>query len=219
MDGFLDSQGNGTALAYFYCKRDATGPSDPAQVLRSIVRQLSSTRGAPDLQKPVIAAYEAKKENGAVLEIRESISLIISLVDINKHTTIIIDALDECGEASKRHEFLGGLKELVDKSTSLVKVFVSSRNDTDIKSMFESKPNIEIEKKDNSEDIERFIEMEVTECIEGERLLLGNVDEDLKSLVISTLLEKAHGMYAPYNYLGVLVCIRWSLLTFLRGRV
>lgn len=181
--------GNGEALAYFYCKRGVAGSSDPAEVLRSIAKQLSSTRSTPDLHMSLVAAYEANRRSGAKLGIRKCVSLITSLVDINRHTTIVIDAFDDCSGADKQ-EFIHLLQEIVVKSASLVKIFASSRNKG-----IELESNIISMEGNNRNDIKHFINTEVARGITEGRLLLDTVDADLAGLVISTLLEKARGRF------------------------
>lgn len=181
--------GSGDALAYFYCKHDAAGPSDPTEVLRSIAKQLSSTRSTPDLHVSLVAAYEANRRSGTKLGIRKCVSLITSLVDINRHTTIVIDAFDDCGGSNKQ-EFIHLLQEIVVKSAGLVKIFVSGG-----KRGMELKSSIISVGDNNRDDIEHFINTEVVRGITEGRLLLDTVDADLAGLVISTLLEKARGRF------------------------
>ncbi|RPB14650.1 hypothetical protein P167DRAFT_604081 [Morchella conica CCBAS932] len=185
------------AVAYFYCKRGEGLLNDPTEIMRSILRQLSFKGPKNSLQKPVVAEYE-KSTAGKILDdglgIEKCVSLIVTLIDSNLHTTIIIDALDEC-DIESRHELFDGLKEILDNTSSLVKIFISSRNSDDIKLQFESAPNIYIEETDNAMDIKRYINEELGGCIAGRRLLRGKVDGSLKGLIISKLLEKAHGMF------------------------
>lgn len=190
---------SGEALAYFYCKRDAAGPSDPAKVLRSIAKQLSSTRCTPDLHVSLVAAYEANRRSGAKLGIRKCVSLITSLVDINRHTTIVIDAFDDCGGGVNKQEFIHLLQEIVVKSAGLLKIFVSTRNNG-----MELESNIIVMEDNNRDDIEHFINTEVVRGITEGRLLL---DADLAGLVISTLLEKARGRFVPSTVFFVLEII------------
>jgi hypothetical protein len=116
----------------------------------------------------------------------------VNLLESNP-ATIIIDALDECDPA-RRHELLTGLDNIIQQSASLVKVFVSSRDDNDIVCQLNHSPNLFIRASDNSEDIERFVHSEVAQCIKDKRLLSGRVSEGLKSRIIATLSDGAQGM-------------------------
>ncbi|RPB09958.1 hypothetical protein P167DRAFT_576825 [Morchella conica CCBAS932] len=56
--------GGDEALAYFYCKRDASGPTDPEVIMSAIVKQLCCPRPLLPLQNEVVAVYESRKNSG-----------------------------------------------------------------------------------------------------------------------------------------------------------
>ncbi|KAF8244964.1 hypothetical protein K440DRAFT_507396, partial [Wilcoxina mikolae CBS 423.85] len=120
--------------------------------------------------------------------------LIVTLLNSYRRTTILIDALDE-SDPKKRANFLHALKKIIDTSTSLVKVFISNRDDGDIVLRLNEVPNLFIEANDNSHDIERFVQRELTRCIEERTLLGGNVSTELQAEVSAVLLSKANGMF------------------------
>lgn len=59
------------------------------------------------------------------------------LIELTKDhpATIILDALDECEEIT-RYKLLEALDSIISSSTNVVKIFVSSRDDIDIVSIF-----------------------------------------------------------------------------------
>lgn len=185
------------AFAYFYCKRDETGWSDPAEVMRSLVKQLSCPEGGWQLRKEVVTVYGSRKQSGFAsgrLVFTESLDLVVSLVNTYSQTTIVVDALDEC-DPLNRDEFLRALGTIISNSSSLVKIFVSSRDDSDIVLRLEDVPNLSIRARDNEEDIQRFVREEVTRRIKDKELLRGTVSKELKEKIISTLTEGSDGMY------------------------
>lgn len=195
---------NDEALAYFYCQRDESGSTDPETVMSAIVKQLSCLRTGLPLQKEVVKMYEDRKKSGFSsnsLGFKESLSLIISLVSTYPQTTIVVDALDECNPL-KRKDFLNSLKTIVNSSTSLVKIFVSSRNDNDIMLRLDDVPNFWIEATDNEGDIERFVQEEITRCIEEKELLGGNITKELKNKIITSLTNGSQGMYKHRSLVG-----------------
>lgn len=200
MDVVLGNQevpGNNEALAYFYCKQGEAQLDEPEAILRSFVRQLSFKTTGFALQQPVISAYEtsmAAKKFDDGLGIQQCVDLIIELANVNLQTTLIIDALDEC-DNDKRDDLFRALRQIVGASTSLVKVFISSRNEGDIAMEFERELQISIGVEDNSADIELYVRTEVARWIKDKKLMRGEIDDALKELVISRLLEKAGGMY------------------------
>lgn len=202
IDSILEQQqksGNDEVLAYFYCKRDETGPTDPNSIMSSIVKQLSCLRSGLPLRKEVVDVYKSREISGFAsksLGFQESQELIITLVDSYPQTTIIIDALDE-SDPGKRHRLLKSLQDIIDRSSSLVKIFVSSRDDDDIVLNLEHVPNLWIKTEDNMEDIEKFVRDEIIRSVDDKRFLRGKPSERLKDDVITSLVDGSQGMYAP----------------------
>jgi len=108
-------------------------------------------------------------------------------------TTICIDALDEV-DHQLRFELLEALNHIVEKSGTLVKIFATTRMDTDILMQFERYPRIELEPDDNADDINRFVKEKVQEKIKQKRLLHGNVSIALKDEICQVLCERSKGM-------------------------
>jgi hypothetical protein len=188
-------------IAYFYCARNAAEPqrADPDEILRCLLKQLSCSRSKLPIREPLAGTYKQRKEDAddygyepVRLSRQECVEHIICLLETIP-VTIVIDALDEC-DPSRRHELLSALNTIYDESRSLVKIFVSSRDNDDIARRLVTSTDIFIQAKDNSEDIERYIRSEVDCSIKEMRLLGGNVSSDLKRKIIATLIEGAQGM-------------------------
>ena len=195
-DGHSKKCGEQGVLVYFYCKRDEPDRQDPTKIMQSLVKQLSVQLPGDGVPKPVLDEYEKREENafGSRHSIfQECQNLIVSLLDIYPRTTILIDALDEIDRQSRK-PFLVALNTIAQASKNLVKIFVSSRDDDDIILKLQSVPNLYINAADNAGDIERFIHREINNSIDGCTLLRGDVDGQLKSQIVSTLVEKADGM-------------------------
>ena len=129
--------------AFFYCSRSTAEPerSKPVEIMNAILRQLAHTNLDSPMKAPVIQEYETRKRKAdddcfqvRKLSLKECTDLILKLSNDNS-ATIIIDALDECEEATK-HELLEALNDIVSRSTELVKVLLSSRDDVVIVSQF-----------------------------------------------------------------------------------
>jgi hypothetical protein len=132
--------------------------------MRSILEQLSGSNTDLQIKRPVVAAYKEKKieVKGRMPEklgILETVDLIVTLLNEDP-AIIILDALDEC-DASERHKLLNALDTIIHESSSLVKVFVSSRDDGDLVCQLALSPNVFIRASDNGADIERFVHTEV----------------------------------------------------------
>jgi hypothetical protein len=189
-------------IAYFYCARNETEPerANPEEIMRSILKQLSCITSDLPVREPVAKSYEEKRKEADCegndlmkLTLKECVDLILALLETNP-ATIIIDALDEC-DRRLRPKLLEALDDIIQKSASLVKVFVSSRDDNDIVCQLVNTPNVIIHASDNDEDIKRFVECRVDQSIENKTLLSGNVSSDLRNGIIANLTEGAQGMY------------------------
>ena len=165
--------------------------------MRSILRQLSCSKPDLPVRRPVVRVYEEKKEEAMgeppSLSIEECENLILALLE-NDPATIIIDALDEC-DPSERYKLLDALRSILSKSASLVKIFVSCRDDGDIVCRLIESPNIYVHASNNHGDIKRFIEFEVDKAIKGKRILRGLVPEDVRAEITQTLIKNAQGMF------------------------
>lgn len=184
--------------AYFYCSRNPAEPgrSDPGTILASIARQLSCPGPGPILQ-PTVAEYR-KQENEASgpesLRLSESRGLILELAESYPVVTIIIDALDECDEKT-RNDLLEEMETILRRSSSLIKIFVSSRDDQDIVFKLQQYPNLELSSDRNSDDIAMFVKYETNHLVErGHLLRFSENKEELQQKIIKQVTDGADGM-------------------------
>ena len=188
---------------YFHCSRNTAEPdrSNPAQILASIARQLSSLEPGRPLLGPSKEIYERKSMLGATkkanLSTSESCALITKLIEEYALTTIVIDALDEC-DPETRWELLEVLDSILCHSVSLVKIFVSSRDDSDLKRGLQNYPSLFLTSDRNSNDIQTFVNRETDKLVAKKRLLtyikVESTKAELKQLVKSSVVKGADGM-------------------------
>ncbi|KAI0105523.1 hypothetical protein GGR51DRAFT_192292 [Nemania sp. FL0031] len=182
-------------LAYFYCTRSPLEPQRAQcdKILASLVRQLASVGPNQTILPPVLTRYNDAKKRGERAEdwtTEECVEALLLLFDGYPAVTLVLDALDEVNQES-RQELLGALSKLVQESTTLVRIFISSRDNYDIALHLAGTPNIYIEATDNAEDISSFIEKKLTEA----RLLHGNLSPSLHTDIVNTLKGGANGMF------------------------
>jgi hypothetical protein len=184
---------------FFYCSRNPAEParSDPKAILASLARQLSSLEPGKPLLQPSIDLYKKAEAEGFAsgqLQVEESRQLVMQLIELYPQTTVIIDALDECDPIT-RLEFLQALEHILRSSSSLVKIFISSRNDQDIVLELSGYPNVAIDSQRNSSDIEQFVKAEVEQLIRARKLLrYSNAQTKMKEVIIDKVIEGAAGM-------------------------
>ena len=189
-------------IAYFYCTRSPAEKerSDPAEVLRNLLKQLLCATSEIPIRHPVVREYRVRKEKADLdgtdvspLDIDEAVKIMLALTAENT-ATIIVDALDEC-QLQSRWQLFKALDRLVYESGNLVKVFVSSRDDGDILKKLKHSPKIPIAVSDNHEDIDRFTRSEIAQTFSDGRLLNGGISSRFEQHIISTLIRDARGMF------------------------
>ncbi|KAI0098626.1 hypothetical protein GGR51DRAFT_426684 [Nemania sp. FL0031] len=186
--------------AYFYCSRNPAEPgrSDPEKILASIVRQLSSFGPGKPLLQPTIKTYDSQEDEGFPihsLQLQDSYDLLLQILGSYPTAIIIIDALDECNQQT-RQKLLNKLQDILHKSPTLVKIFVSSRDDQDIKYNLRGYPTLELSSGLNSGDISHFVECETKLLIKQGRLLqLSNRKLELSRKIRWEISDGAHGMF------------------------
>ncbi|KAK2061334.1 hypothetical protein LY76DRAFT_508043, partial [Colletotrichum caudatum] len=150
--------------------------------------------------QPAVAVYTQREENAFAsgsLHIDETKGLILQLLEQYKDATVIIvlNALDECNPAT-RDVFLDTLGDLLNASSCLLKVFVSSRDYQDIVHSLRKYPNLNLSSDRNTADIELFVRSETTRLIEkGSLLRYSERKKELRSRIIRELILGAHGMF------------------------
>jgi hypothetical protein len=191
--------GQSPAPVFFYCSRNTAEParSSPDAIVATIARQLSSLQPGHPLLPPTVAAFKKREMEGFAsgsLGMDESRSLILQLVEQYPMTTIVIDALDEC-DPGRRTDLLETLESILQEASSLVKIFVSSRDDQDIVWHLQKYPNLELSSNKNKDDITSFVRKETEALIVQGKLLRSSTNkENLTTEIIKQVTNDADGM-------------------------
>lgn len=109
------------------------------------------------------------------------------LITSYHHTTIIIDALDECSDF---YDLLSYLEELASACQGKVKFLLSSRMNVPVQQAFPESARMEVGL-DSKEDIDFFIN---TEMKRNKRRLAQCNALDLQDQMTDTLSQRAQGM-------------------------
>lgn len=186
---------SGTMPTYSYCGMVEQRPlrSKAETIFRSLIRQLIVSES--ELPEPILRWYGNRDEQSDN-PLGEAVRLIKEIASERSVTYILLDAVDEC-DGEERGEILKGLEEILQQSSTLIKIFVSSRNDHDFFDFFSGYPNVSIEASKNQGDIEMYINKMVHEAIvEKPKKLLSTVDvsDSLKDQIKRTLRVGAQGM-------------------------
>ena len=177
----------GSELAIFYCDYKFGEKSQTDFILRSLLEQLfhsfNSSLQAPPVVQEILAEFSTAR---SVAEIPLT-DLIIRLTKWYEDVTVVIDALDECEDRRNILTLLGQLP-------SSVRLFVTSRNEVDIRSSFQSYPKL-WEQGIGPDDVASDIRNYIVRRLDDHLLQFPNSwDRSLTHTIIETLVEKANGM-------------------------
>jgi hypothetical protein len=185
----LDSKSNQEGFAFFYCNRNEAERREPLSVLRAFIRQLSTTSSEKhSIQKRLKEYYSDRRIKASQFTTEDCKELLLELVNIYPHTTLIIDALDEC-EKHKRLELIETLDHILAKASNPIKIFISSRPDGDIKERLKDRANIEIDATKNQDDVSSFVNAEIVKHRRWK-----NMPAKLQARIVETLQEQSQGM-------------------------
>ncbi|KAF4627727.1 hypothetical protein G7Y89_g10427 [Cudoniella acicularis] len=190
IQGTLKSGPNEEGFAFFYCNRNEAQRREPLSVLRAFVRQLSTTANNEQLiQKGLKQFYREARLKASELTLGDCKKLLLEFINMYPRTTLVLDALDEC-EKHKRLELIQALEELLSQSSKPLKIFISSRLDTDINDRLKDRANIRIEAKDNHHDITKFVNNEISKHPSWRTM-----DHQLQQRILETLQDRSQGMF------------------------
>ncbi len=195
-------------VVYFYISQKQNRRTEPIDVLRCLVTQMATSSRSPSVAEPIKAMFNERGRDrvsgGGEPTIGECIELMADLSASWPRNTVIIDALDECTAPS---EVLDALQDLCAKSTSSVKIFLSSRMNVEIPFHFPDCERIQIDEGRNSGDIESYVQGEVWG---QKRRLLDARRPDLEERLVQILTTRAQGMF---------IWVKLQLLVFFSAKV
>lgn len=108
----------------------------------------------------------------------------------------MIDAVDECS-SNERVQLLDALNTIKSKSRDVVKIFISSRHETDIAIRLQGAQTIEVTQARIKDDLQRFLQNECRSFIENWALYHQGKPEDFQEVeknIFDTLYAGSQGM-------------------------
>ncbi|KAK2784599.1 hypothetical protein FQN53_008426 [Emmonsiellopsis sp. PD_33] len=206
VDAFLDEKNKNPLAApvmYFYCgdSRVGRGRADPDEIMRSLIRQLAVIdKTEHKVHEEIQIDYErrealAKLDGFEVPWLRSSdcADLILKILG-NNPATIVIDGVDEV-EQHRRHTLLESLIRVRDESSSVIKIFLSSRDDSNIFARLPDAVMLRVQETNTRQDMELFVKYRVSTAIKNRNLLDGNVPPSLEDGLVKFLLDRAGEMF------------------------
>jgi hypothetical protein len=168
--------------------------------MRSLLRQLTVKNEATfEIVEQVHLEFKRREARGKgsmgnvdALEPHECTHWIAELLQTDT-ATIIIDAIDEI-DVADRHHLLKELIALRDDSDRVIKILLSSRDDTNLSQWLEGATEICLQASLTQADMQNFIGHCVSSAIDNKHLLDGMVDSALQSELESYFQDRANGM-------------------------
>jgi hypothetical protein len=175
----------GLCFAYF----SFTDPTfqDLTLLIALLAKQLCQQyRTVPE---ELMRAKQDAVEPGDILDTE----LFINIAKLYETLFIVIDGLDECPE-EKRSPILDFIVEASSNPDTNIKVFVSSRRESDISAQFKylDTPAIELEAGKITPDIRSFVQYEASRLRRQSKLRVR--DDALFAEIVQRLVEKSDGM-------------------------
>ena len=199
-----DSEEEPARLAFFYCSNDKVNSSrqevssraDPEEALRSIVSQLcTSQQGrtvAPILQEKY-NSFGRHSDNYRKLNYSDCVEVLVSVSEYTQ-IVVIFDAFDECNKGESPN-LIRHLRDVLRQSPKNIKIFISTRPFPAIADDLASDHSIEVTADRNGEDVGIFIQDTLEARVKDHSLLNGNVNDELRKYIQTTLSNRAGSMF------------------------
>lgn len=222
LESIILEEGRSDRLGFFYVspEQQISAGSDPDEVIRNIVRQLSHSRTSRELESAIAQKYRQSTltTDQPPRPMRSECANMIVSLSHDFPVYIVVDALDALngGEPrdqmrSSRNDFIESLQNIVDQSDYPVKVLLSTLPDslaeTRLRNVFanaliDASSNrydthvIEVNEDRNSGDLGQFVNDTLTKRIDKKYLLEGIVEKPLKEEIAARLLTRSKGMFS-----------------------
>jgi hypothetical protein len=201
-ESLLSAQAQPSPVLYYYCGdiKGHGGRCDAKDVMRSLLRQLTvKNEDTFEIVEQVHLEFRRREARGKVgmgkvdaLEPEECTHWITELLQSDQ-ATIIIDAIDEI-DVADRHLLLKELITLRDDPARVLKIFLSSRDDTNLSQWLKGTKELRLQASLTQADMQHFIGHCVSSAIDNKHLLDGKVVSTLRSELESYFLDRANGM-------------------------
>lgn len=171
-------------VAYVYCNYSEAEKQKPTNLLKCILLQLVSRKGA--VMEELAEAYKKHSKEGTAPSLPECCRLLQAAIGSFQKTYLVIDALDECAETTRDTLFaeLGKMKPQIS-------ILITSRHT--FSAHYDSRTVFRLDIKADVLDIRQYLEERITKS----KVLQAYMqkDENLHDGIISGIVNKAKGMY------------------------
>jgi len=180
----------GTCVIFAYYSYRYPERHSLCNLLGAFIRQLAAKKD--QLPDDVQVFFREFHRNAKTPKVGDMVPIFNELIKLFPSTVfIVIDALDEC-ENNLREYVLDFIIQLASEQSTIIKIFVTSRRERDIKEAFDQCQRIEIDTTSVNADIRTFLQDEIESRLQKKRLRLQ--DQQLKVTILDKLTSRVDGM-------------------------
>jgi len=171
-------------VLYFYFDYGKQTDQTPLRVLQTLVHQILSTHSR--IPFPAQEMADDLMKGKPLPSWKDMADLFINLCSAGRPVFIVLDALDECDAVANRKPILELIKAI---KTSPARLVITSRPyPPDVDEVLGDCPQVLVEASDK--DIEKYVKEQIEDNVEMRRML----DDELKGLIVKSILQKSQGM-------------------------
>ncbi|KAL9050613.1 MAG: hypothetical protein Q9206_005021 [Seirophora lacunosa] len=177
-------------IVYYYCDYADQRTLQTETILGTLLKQFFVNSRIPEaVAKRFPPGYG---DYAHTLDVNDLIDLVCLTIEQTSCTVVIVDGLDEC-EKNSRKEILNFFNRLQRIDTSIIKTFVSCRQEDQLLRSLHGVPIVQMTSSALEEDIRLFVAASVNARITNGELRVR--DPNLAKEIMDELVNKAHGMF------------------------
>jgi hypothetical protein len=177
-------------IAHYYCDYSEPDTLTAVAILGCLIKQLLEKIDiSDDIAKQIDRCYKCGTGKPTTEEL---ITLLLAVLRLFPELYVVIDGIDEC-ESQEREDVFSIIRQLADFGGCVVKAFISSREEVDIKKAFARYRQIHVSEANVMSDIDSYVKGAVEVRVQTGKLVVR--DHSLVGTVIDALSHGARGMY------------------------
>ena len=189
IDHLQRTRGRDAVILYLYCTYDQRQTQTTHGLLSSILRQVLEQQLGP-IPSAVESLYRSHGSGNSTHTLKEISDLLVEIIQRQNRAFIVVDALDECSEPTRR-EFLGEIRQL--QARTKLSFMATAR--PSVEGLFDDSIRVEIRAPPS--DIELYLDNHISGL---SRHVQG--DQALGQIIKQAILKTVDGMYvlaSPYQ--------------------
>ncbi|KAK6526491.1 hypothetical protein TWF694_005075 [Orbilia ellipsospora] len=173
-----------TVLLSYLCDFKEEDSLSPKTILQSFIKQMLLSLGPSSAPEGLLDVLELLVQSNNATDFEDIVDVFFNFARLFKQIRIILDGVDECDNHSKG-ELMRWIDRLPNFSDAIITIYVSSRNDIDIRDGLKRYPEISLATSQPAQDLNTYI-YEQVEILKAKGKLKFN-NQNLYNMVIEKL--------------------------------